>query len=68
MSLLLSKLFADSRHSELTVLEFDEISQRTFADWSMSFIPAATANRPMLLRHGMGADAEDEVIANPPHE
>jgi hypothetical protein len=48
-------LFADSRHSELTVLEFDEISQRMFADWSMSFIPAATANRPMLLRHGVSS-------------
>ena len=55
VSLLLSKLFADSRHSELTVLEFDEISQRMFADWSMSFIPAATANRPMLLRHGVSS-------------
>jgi hypothetical protein len=55
VSLLLGKLFADSRHRELTVLEFDEIAQRSFADWSMSFIPAATANRALLLRHGVSS-------------
>ncbi len=26
------------------------------------------AHMPMLLRHGMGEDKADEVIANPPHE
>lgn len=26
------------------------------------------AHMPMLLRHGLGAEAEDEVVANPPHE
>ncbi len=55
VSLLLGKLFADSRHSNLTVLECGEISQRLFADWSMSFIPAATANRGQLLRHGVSS-------------
>ena len=53
VSLLLGKLFADSRHHELTVLELDEITQRSFADWSMSFMPAASANRALLLRHGV---------------
>ena len=53
VSLLLGKLFADSRHSNLTVLECDEISERLVADWSMSFMPAATASRAQLLRHGV---------------
>lgn len=55
VSLLLGKLFADNRHHELTVLELDEITQRSFADWSMSFIPAASANRALLLRHGVSS-------------
>ena len=55
VSLLLGKLFADSRHKALTVVEFDEITQRSFAQWSMSFVPAATANRALLLRHGVSS-------------
>ena len=26
------------------------------------------AHMPMLLRHGLGAESQDEVVANPPHE
>lgn len=48
----------------------------SFGGWLQSklyvFLPLSFvftfAHMPMLLRHGMGADAEDEVITNPPHE
>jgi predicted outer membrane protein len=61
VSLLLSKLFADSRHSELTVLEFDEISQRMFADGRNSQPATAAAPRgkqsfrPLQLYQSRGA-------------
>jgi intracellular septation protein len=48
----------------------------SFDAWLQSklyvFLPASFlftfAHMPMLLRHGLGAEAEDEVLANPPHE
>ena len=48
----------------------------SFGGWLQSklyvFLPLSFvftfAHMPMLLRHGMGADAEDEVITHPPHE
>ena len=48
----------------------------SFGGWLQSklyvFLPLSFvftfAHMPMLLRHGMGADAEDEVLTHPPHE
>ena len=55
VSLLLGKLFADTRHKDLVVLELDEIPQRSFADWSMEFAPAAAINKTVLLRNGISS-------------
>jgi len=48
----------------------------TFDEWLKAklvvFLPLSFiftfANIPMLLRHGLGSDEEDEVISTPPHE
>jgi hypothetical protein len=33
-----------------------------------STLAGTVAHMPMLLRHGLAADAKDDVAANPPHE
>lgn len=48
----------------------------TFDEWLKAklvvFLPLSFlftfAHVPMLLRHGLGAEAEDDVVSNPPHE
>lgn len=52
VSQLLGNLYADPRHSDLTVLEFDHIDRRVFGEWSMQFVPATAISKEMLLRYG----------------
>lgn len=41
----------DARHQRIKLLEFRELAQRQFADWSMGFAGASTGNRQVFLRH-----------------
>jgi hypothetical protein len=42
----------DSRHTRVTLLEYHEIEQRTFAEWSMAFIQASDLDAKMLRKYG----------------
>jgi Sensors of blue-light using FAD len=63
VSLLLGKLMSDTRHKNLTVLELDEITQRSFADWSMEFVPAAAINKKVLLRNGISSHFDPHSLS-----
>jgi hypothetical protein len=42
---------ADKRHSDVTLLSFDAISQRSFESWSMGEVSIAQLNPSVLLKH-----------------
>ena len=50
-----SRLFAeithDSRHRDVTLIEFAEITERQFANWTMGEVNLAKVNPSVLLRH-----------------
>ena len=63
VSLLLGKLMGDTRHKDVTVLELEEITQRSFADWSMEFVPAASINKTVLLRNGVSSHFDPHSLS-----
>lgn len=50
---LLAKLMSDPRHRNVTLIACREIQNRSYAAWSMGFVPALPANKAMFLRHGI---------------
>ncbi|TDP01212.1 BLUF domain-containing protein [Marinomonas balearica] len=45
-----SRLLLDSRHSDLVLLEFKDISVRSFPDWTMGFIPESVLSKSIYLK------------------
>ncbi len=52
LSDLYARLVSDSRHKRLKILQFDEVTERRFGDWSMGFAGASLANQQVYLQHG----------------
>ena len=48
---LLGKLYADPRHTELVLLEFDPIEQRNFGQWSMQFVPLDSSTKDIIFKY-----------------
>lgn len=42
----------DSRHAQVTLLEYHEIEKRTFGDWSMAFVQASELDAKTLRKYG----------------
>ncbi len=57
------RIAADSRHKDLALLEFSEISDRKFGDWSMAYVRAKQLSGPQLGRFS-GAQAFDPFAMN----
>ncbi|KMN36141.1 blue light sensor protein [Chromobacterium sp. LK1] len=51
VNLLYQKLAHDPRHHALTLLDYQEISQRRFANWSMAEVMMDKLNTSLLLRY-----------------
>lgn len=52
---LYRRLGDDKRHSDLTVLSREPISQPAFSDWSMKYVPNAAVVGKVLARPGLTA-------------
>jgi hypothetical protein len=48
---LYSRLADDSRHKDLTILDYAEISARRYSNWSMGWAGAKQANRELFLKY-----------------
>jgi hypothetical protein len=48
---LYNRLADDSRHKELTILDYAEISMRRYGNWSMGWAGAKQANRELFLKY-----------------
>ena len=44
----------DIRHKDVTLLEYCDVRERQFADWSMAFLKAAELEQQMLRKHAIG--------------
>ena len=48
---LYTQLADDQRHKELTILDYEEISMRRYATWSMGWASAKQSNRELFLKY-----------------
>lgn len=48
---LYNRLAEDNRHKDLTILDYEEISVRRHASWSMGWAGAKQANRELFLKY-----------------
>lgn len=48
---LYNRIAADARHREVTLLHYDEISERRFAGWTMGQVNLGRINPSVLLRY-----------------
>ena len=44
------KIVKDSRHQDLVLLDYTEIESRTFASWSMGYVPSSSLTQPINRR------------------
>jgi hypothetical protein len=48
---LYHRILNDKRHSDIVLLEYKEISEREFSDWSMSYVPDSSLTAPINLKY-----------------
>jgi hypothetical protein len=48
---LYNRIVGDTRHTEVELLQYQEIGERRFAGWSMGQVNMARLNRAMLLKY-----------------
>jgi hypothetical protein len=47
---LLSKIMSDPRHNDVRLLEFTDIDERSFGDWTMGYVPSSRLTAPINLK------------------
>ncbi len=52
---LYCQIAADTRHTEVAILSYEEISERKFANWSMGLVNLEHVNPSLLLRYSESA-------------
>ncbi len=58
VSTLLARIMRDDRHSDMTVLVFDEIEERAFCDWSMGQASLDKLNPGHVLKYSPRLDID----------
>lgn len=48
---LLTKLIRDDRHTEVTLLSLEEITERSYANWTMGRVDMNAVNASMILKY-----------------
>lgn len=60
---LYNRIVADSRHSDVVLLTYDEIAERRFASWSMGQVNMARLNPALLLKYSECARLDPYAIS-----
>jgi hypothetical protein len=48
---LYSTITRDPRQREAVILDYRQIDERDFAEWSMGYVPNTRLTRPMILKY-----------------
>ena len=55
-------IVADSRHTDVTLLQFEEIGERRFAGWSMGQVNMARLNPALMLKYSETATLDPYAL------
>ncbi|MBJ6911639.1 BLUF domain-containing protein, partial [Vibrio cholerae] len=50
VNLLYNNIIKDHRHNRVVILDYQEIRNRDFQDWSMGYIPISSITKPLVLK------------------
>lgn len=50
------RILNDPRHTNIVMLDYKEISQRDFFEWSMGYAPASSHTRPLNIKYSGSGD------------
>jgi hypothetical protein len=59
ISRLYNRIAADPRHTEVTLLRYEEIRERRFAGWAMGQVPVSRVNPAVLMKYS------ESTVLNP---
>lgn len=48
------KILNDERHQNIILLDYREVAEREFSDWSMGYIPEVAMTTPINMRYSSG--------------
>jgi len=60
---LYNRIAADARHTEVTLLAYEEIAERRFAGWSMGQVNLARLNPALLMKYSETATLDPYAIS-----
>jgi hypothetical protein len=60
---LYNKIANDPRHTEVTLLAYDEVSERRFAGWSMGQVNMSRLNPALLLKYSETATLDPHAVS-----
>ena len=60
-----NKIVCDPRHADVTLLQFDEISERRYAGWAMGQVNMSRLNPGLLLKYSETANLDPWSISGP---
>lgn len=56
VNLIYQRILNDKRHTDIVMLDYREISDRDFSNWSMGYIPSTSLTAPINLRYSGGSE------------
>jgi hypothetical protein len=59
---LYAKIVKDARHQDVTLLQYEEISQRRFGGWAMGQVDLGRAHTSILLRYSEKAELDPYAV------
>ena len=60
---LYNRIVTDTRHQQVELLRYEEISERRFAGWSMGQVNMARLNRALLLKYAETATLDPFAVS-----
>jgi hypothetical protein len=60
---LYNRIATDSRHTDVELLQYQEIGERSFAGWSMGQVNMARLNRALLLKYSATANLDPYSVS-----
>jgi hypothetical protein len=63
VNILYNRIAADSRHSDVLLLNYEEIDERRFAGWSMGQVNMARLNPALLLKYSECARLDPYAVS-----
>ncbi len=60
---LYNRISADTRHSDVTILHYEEVTERRFAGWTMGQVNLAKVNPSLLLKYSERASLDPYAVS-----